>query len=213
MGVRKKLQKIGGASLGFVVSRDMLEHLGLSGSERDVVVEAVPGGALLIRRADAPAVDSAELSTALTAEPDVVPADAPQKEWRQRLLLAVRDHGPTTTVAIAKVVGRTRESTSGNLNKLKREGLVMRSFAGWELAPATAAWFDQAGMIAGLPATDRRFAEALRDHGPATAAEIARRLGVTANYGSRVLARAAREGWAVKTAKGYALVDDLSGES
>lgn len=205
VAVRKKLQKIGGASLGFVVSRDMLEHLGITGDDRAVVVEALPGGALLIQRDGAPAPSPDELHAELTSEPDVVPTEAPLKEWRQRLLLAVRDHGPINTTELARIVGRTRESTSGNLNKLKREGLVHRSLAGWELTPAAARWFENAGPLAELSSRDRRFAEALRELGPSTPRDVARRLGVGANYASRVLVGGARNGWAVKRGGRYEL--------
>lgn len=198
VAVRKKLQRIGGASLGFVVSRDMLEHLGINGDDRTVVVEALPGGALLIRRDGAPPVERDLLHEELASEPDVLPAGAPLKEWRQRLLLAVRDHGPVSTTELAKIVGRTRESTSGNVNKLKREGLVARSLAGWELTPSAAAWFEGAGRLAELSPRDQRFAESLRELGPATPSELARHLNVGANYASRVLVNGAKAGWAVK---------------
>lgn len=196
--MRKKLQKVGGSSLGFVVSRDMLEHLGITGDDRSVVVEALPGGALLIRRDGAEPVSPAELQAEMTSSPDVVPIEAPLKEWRQRLLLAVRDHGPVSTTELATLVGRTRESTSSNINQLKREGLVARTLAGWELTPAAARWFEDAGDFSGLSARDRRFAEALREHGPSTPGELAEYLHVGANYASRVLVNGAKAGWVVK---------------
>jgi len=205
VAVRKKLQKIGGASLGFVVSRDMLEHLGITSDDRAVVVEALPGGALLIRRDGAPAPSPVELHAELTSEPDVVPTEAPLKEWRQRLLLAVRDHGPLSTKELAMIVGRTRESTSGNVNKLKREGLVIRTLAGWELTPSAAAWFEGAGRLAELSPRDRRFAESLRELGPSTPSELARHLNIGANYASRVLVNGAKAGWVVKRSGRYEL--------
>lgn len=128
------MQRVGGKSWGLILSRDMLDSLGFATEERvrdgdgmTVVVDEVDG-ALVIRREGA--VEST-LDPALSPGLDI----APLKEWQQRLLAAVRDHGPATTVEIAAIVGRSREQTSTNLNKLRRLGLVERELGagGWVL--------------------------------------------------------------------------------
>lgn len=108
----------------------MLEALGFTAEDRETgamsVTLEVLDGALVIRR------DTGQESAG-TAATSAAPLNTPLKEWQQRLLAAVRDHGPATTVEIAAVVGRTREQTSTNLNKLKRLGLVQRELGagGW----------------------------------------------------------------------------------
>ncbi len=127
------MQRIGGKSWGLLLSRDVLDALGFTPEERATgalsVTLDVVDGELLVRR------DTGEGVTAPVRGAGTVASDESLKEWQQRLLQAVRDHGPATTVEIAAVVGRTREHTSLNLNKLKREGLVERELGagGWVL--------------------------------------------------------------------------------
>ena len=107
-----------------LLSRDVLEALGFTANERETgtmsVTLEVVDGELRVRR------DTGEVVTASVRDAGAVAANESLKEWQQRLLQAVRDHGPATTVEIAAAVGRTREQTSTNLNKLRREGLVER---------------------------------------------------------------------------------------
>lgn len=159
-----------------LLDRDLLTALLPDGDLDATLLVEVVGSALVVRREDAPAptVDAVE-QAATVAAPDV-----PGLSPTERLVLDALRPGSATRGELADVVQRAPETVSAALKTLKGQGLVASTGRDWRLTPTakTRLEADESRKFAELPAALARLMLALED-GPATAAQLQERLGVT----------------------------------
>jgi DNA-binding MarR family transcriptional regulator len=175
MTVRKKLQKLGNSRV-LLLDRDLLAALLPDGDLDATLLVEVVGSALVVRREDAPAptVEAVE-QAATTAAPDV-----PGLSPTERLVLTALQRGSATRGELADAVQRAPETVSAALKTLKDKGLVASTGRDWRLTPTakTRLEADEGKRFAGLSPSLARLVVAL-EAGPATAAQLQERLGVT----------------------------------
>lgn len=175
MTVRKKLQKLGNSRV-LLLDRDLLAALLPDGDLDATLLVEVVGSALVVRREDAPAptVDAVE-QAATVAAPDV-----PGLSPTERLVLTALRGGAATRGELAETIRRAPETVSASLKTLKAAELVTQTGRDWRLTPTakTRLEADEGKRYAELPAALARLMLALED-GPATAAQLQERLGVT----------------------------------
>ena len=175
MTVRKKLQRLGNSRV-LLLDRDLLAALLPDGDLDATLLVEVVGSALVVRREDAPAPTVESVEQAATA---AVP-DLPGLSPTERLVLTALQRGSATRGELADAVQRAPETVSAALKTLKDAGLVAQTGRDWRLTPTakTRLEADEGRKFAELPAALARLMLALED-GPATAAQLQARLGVT----------------------------------
>jgi len=173
--VRKKLQKLGNSRV-LLLDRDLLAALLPDGDLDATLLVEVVGSALVVRREDAPAPTPGEVEQAATAAAPDVPGLTPT----ERLVLTALQRGTATRGELAETVGRAPETVSAALKTLKDKGLVAQTGRDWRLTPTakTRLEADEGKRYAGLSPSLARLVVAL-EGGPATAAQLQERLGVT----------------------------------
>lgn len=175
MTVRKKLQKLGNSRV-LLLDRDLLAALLPDGDLDATILVEVVGSALVVRREDAPAPTVESVEQAATAAAPDVPGLTPT----ERLVLTALQRGSATRGELADAVQRAPETVSAALKSLKDKSLVTQTGRDWRLTPTakTRLEADEGRKFAELPAALARLVLALED-GPATAAQLQERLGVT----------------------------------
>lgn len=178
MAVRKRLQKHG-SSRALVIDKDLLRVLLPDGDLEQTLLVEVVGDALLVRRETSdplPTSAVAQAADQLASLPEsVIELNATERQLLTELLEA-----PGTTTGLAGRVGRARETVSHRLNRLRERGWVTKTGRDWRVTDAGRARLeaDPATRFVGHPPAVARLLLAL-EQGPATAAELEERLGVT----------------------------------
>jgi hypothetical protein len=136
MALAKRLQKVGGTSLGLVINQEMLKILGVEIDAAEVNVSLdIYGDALVVRREGAPPLNPQQVGQLFGLEPwdavslpqsldfgDVLPAI--------REVLEVLEGGPATVSQITEVLGSKATTIGSRLkraetyNYVKKEGIV-----------------------------------------------------------------------------------------
>lgn len=175
MTVRKKLQRLGNSRV-LLLDRDLLAALLPDGDLDAALLVEVVGGALVVRREDAPALTVEAVEQAAT----VAVPDLPGLSPTERLVLDALRGGPATRGELAEAINRAPETVSVALKTLKGAGLTAQTGRDWRLTPTAERRLetDDGRRFAGLSPSLARLLLAL-DGGPATAAELEERLGVT----------------------------------
>ncbi len=175
MTVRKKLQKLGNSRV-LLLDRDLLAALLPDGDLDATLLVEVVGSALVVRREDAPAPTVEAVEQAATLAVPAVPGLSPT----ERLVLTALRDGAATRGELAESIGRAPETVSAALKTLKDKSLVTQTGRDWRLTPTakTRLEADEGRKFAELPAALARLLLAL-EAGPATAAQLQERLGVT----------------------------------
>ncbi len=175
MTVRKKLQRLGNSRV-LLLDRDLLAALLPDGDLDATLLVEVVGSALVVRREDAPAPAPGEVEQAATAAAPDVPGLTPT----ERLVLTALQRGSATRGELADAVQRAPETVSAALKTLKTSALVTQTGRDWRLTPTarTRLETNEGQRYAGLSRSLARLVLALED-GPATAAQLQERLGVT----------------------------------
>jgi len=169
------LQRLGNSRV-LLLDRDLLAALLPDGDLDATLLVEVVGSALVVRREDAPTPDSAAVEQAATAAAPDVPGLSPT----ERLVLDALRSGSATRGELADAVQRAPETVSAALKTLKDANLVTQTGRDWRLTPTakTRLEADEGKRFAGLPPSLARLMLAL-EGGPATAAQLEERLGVT----------------------------------
>lgn len=152
--VRKKLQKLGSA-LVVMLSRDEREALGVQHGD-EVTVETV-GDALVIRAADAPEVGLGDLAaqqeairaTAARRAEDAL-SDSPSLNRLQRRLVALVYEAPARSGELHSRLGRTREHTARELQKLRAGGWLEKVGPIWRVTEAARSRIEAQADLWGL---------------------------------------------------------------
>lgn len=129
MALVKKLSKIGRAR-GLLLTQDSLELLGV-GEDDELALEFI-GDTLVVRRHDGSRPDVMALLTAFETITDTIRlkpeyahlADRLRPESRQRMLLHLLHHGPTSAADISRELNIPRMTVGAALRSLKADGLV-----------------------------------------------------------------------------------------
>ena len=132
MPLRKRLQKFGNG-LAILLSREMLDQLGLS--EGDSVVLEVVSDVLVVRKDGVQELSALQLLSSLHASEAVVfPEGDPEHERKQRVALALRAWGPLKASELAERVGIRSDYASKLLAQAARDGWVVKRGGRYELA-------------------------------------------------------------------------------
>lgn len=175
MTVRKKLQRLGNSRV-LLLDRDLLAAILPDGDLDATLLVEVVGSALVVRREDAPALTVEAVERAAT----VAGPDLPGLSPTERLVLDALRGGPATRGELAEVIGRAPETVSAALKTLKEQGLTAQTGRDWRLTPTAKRRLetDDGRTFAELSPSLARLLLAL-EQGPATAAQLEGRLGVT----------------------------------
>lgn len=152
--VRKKLQKLGNV-LVVILSRDERAALGVKHGD-EVTVETV-GDALVIRAADAPEAGLEQLAaqqeairaTASRRAEDAL-AGASSLNRLQRRLVALVYETPAKSGELPARLGRTREHTARELQKLRAGGWLEKAGPIWHVTEAARARIEAQSELWGL---------------------------------------------------------------
>lgn len=177
VAVRKRLQKHG-SSRALVIDQDLLRALLPDGDLEQTLLVEVVGDALLVRRETSEPIPTSAVAQAADQLASL-PESAIELSATERQLLAALLEAPGTTTGLARRVDRARETVSHRLNRLRERGWVTKTGRDWRATDAGRARIetDPAARFAEHPAAVARLLLAL-EHGPATAAELEKRLGV-----------------------------------
>lgn len=192
MTVRKRLQRIGN-SHGLVLDRDLLAALAPDGDLNASLLVEVVGNALVVRREGTFAPTPGQVTGAAIVSPPDLPAGLSPTD---RLVLeALTTRSTATRGEIATAIGRSPETVSASLKRLKGDEWVTQTGRDWRLSLTARRRLetDEGQRFASLPPSLARLAVAL-EAGPLTAGEVAEALGVPRRTANALLARATREG-------------------